>query len=106
MGPERAAANPVPQQPLPEQTVARRSVLKGLGVGAVAAGAGGVLSACGSGINANSNARMGNAPNPMSRSGRRPQLLACRPTQGAIAATTICGRTINADTMRDERLSP
>jgi branched-chain amino acid transport system substrate-binding protein len=50
MGPERAAANPVPQQPLPEQTVARRSVLKGLGVGAVAAGAGGVLSACGSGI--------------------------------------------------------
>jgi branched-chain amino acid transport system substrate-binding protein len=50
MGPERAAANPVPQQPSPEQTVARRSVLKGLGVGAVAAGAGGVLSACGSGI--------------------------------------------------------
>jgi branched-chain amino acid transport system substrate-binding protein len=50
MGPERAAANPPPDQPGPEQTVARRSVLKGLGVGAVAAGAGGVLSACGSGI--------------------------------------------------------
>jgi branched-chain amino acid transport system substrate-binding protein len=55
MGPERAAANPPPDQPGPnqpgpDQTVARRSVLKGLGVGAVAAGAGGVLSACGSGI--------------------------------------------------------
>jgi branched-chain amino acid transport system substrate-binding protein len=55
MGPERAAVNPVPEQPgpelpVPEQTVARRSVLGGLGVGALAAGAGGVLSACGSGI--------------------------------------------------------
>ena len=55
MGPERAAVNPVPEQPgpelpVPEQTVARRSVLGGLGVGALAAAAGGVLSACGSGI--------------------------------------------------------
>jgi branched-chain amino acid transport system substrate-binding protein len=35
---------------LPGQTVARRSVLRGVSAGALAAGAGGVLSACGSGI--------------------------------------------------------
>lgn len=37
-------------QSLPECGVARRTVLRGLGGGALAAGAGGVLSACGSGI--------------------------------------------------------
>lgn len=35
---------------LPGQTVARRSVLRGVSAGALAAGAGGVLTACGSGI--------------------------------------------------------
>ena len=35
---------------LPDQSIARRSVLKGMGAGAVALGAGGFLSACGSGI--------------------------------------------------------
>ena len=48
---------------------------------------------------------MGNAPNPISRSGRRPQLFVCRPTQGAIRATMIYGRTINAETMGEERRS-
>ena len=45
MGPERAG-----NQPLPGRPVTRRSVLAGAGAGAVAAGAGGLLSACGSGI--------------------------------------------------------
>ena len=45
MGPERAG-----DQPLPGRPISRRSVLAGVGVGAVAAGAGGVLSACSSGI--------------------------------------------------------
>src|SRR6266700_185578 len=45
MSPERAGG-----MPLPAQTATRRSVLRGAGAGAVAAGAGGVLSACSSGI--------------------------------------------------------
>jgi branched-chain amino acid transport system substrate-binding protein len=45
MGPERAGGTPLPELP-----IGRRSVLKGMGVGAVAAGASGVLAACGSGI--------------------------------------------------------
>ena len=45
MGPERAG-----DQQLPGRPISRRSVLAGVGVGAVAAGAGGVLSACSSGI--------------------------------------------------------
>ena len=45
MGPERAGNKPLPGRP-----ITRRSVLAGVGAGAVAAGAGGVLSACGSGI--------------------------------------------------------
>src|SRR5215470_19661460 len=45
MGPERAG-----NQPLPGRPITRRSVLAGVGAGAVAAGAGGVLSACGSNI--------------------------------------------------------
>jgi len=45
MGPESAGGTPQPGQP-----IARRSLLRGLGAGAVVAGAGGVLSACSSGI--------------------------------------------------------
>jgi branched-chain amino acid transport system substrate-binding protein len=45
MSPDEADGNP-PQQ----QGVARRSVLRGLGAGAVATGAGGILAACSSGI--------------------------------------------------------
>src|SRR6266516_4334035 len=45
MGPERTG-----DQPLPGRPISRRSVLAGVGAGAVAAGAGGVLSACSSGI--------------------------------------------------------
>jgi branched-chain amino acid transport system substrate-binding protein len=51
MGPERSGDAALPEQTTaPEQAVARRSVLKGVGAGALAVGAGGVLSACGSGI--------------------------------------------------------
>jgi branched-chain amino acid transport system substrate-binding protein len=35
---------------LPDQPIARRSLLKGAGAGALAVGAGGFLAACGSGI--------------------------------------------------------
>lgn len=45
MGPERAG-----DKPLQEQTIGRRTMLRGLGAGALATGAGGILSACGSGI--------------------------------------------------------
>ena len=45
MGPERAGNHPLPGRP-----ITRRSVLAGAGAGAVAVGAGGVLSACGSNI--------------------------------------------------------
>ena len=45
MGPERAGNKPLPGRP-----ITRRSVLAGAGAGAVAVGAGGVLSACGSSI--------------------------------------------------------
>ena len=55
---------------------------------------------------ANSSARTGKAAKPISRSGRRPQLFAARPTQGANRATRIYGRTINAETTSDERRSP
>ena len=34
---------------LPDQPIARRSLLKGVGAGALAVGAGGFLAACGSG---------------------------------------------------------
>jgi branched-chain amino acid transport system substrate-binding protein len=51
MGPERSGDTTLPEQTvLPKQTVPRRSVLRGVGAGALAAGAGGILSACGSGI--------------------------------------------------------
>jgi branched-chain amino acid transport system substrate-binding protein len=45
MSPERAG-----DKALPERPVSRRSVLRGAGAGAVVAGAGGILSACSSGI--------------------------------------------------------
>ncbi|HKD87373.1 MAG TPA: hypothetical protein VKB62_02475, partial [Streptosporangiaceae bacterium] len=45
MGPERAGGRPLPELP-----IGRRSLLKGVGAGALVAGAGGVLSACSSGI--------------------------------------------------------
>ena len=45
MGPKRAGDRPLPGRP-----IARRSLLKGVGAGAVVAGAGGVLSACSSSI--------------------------------------------------------
>jgi branched-chain amino acid transport system substrate-binding protein len=45
MGAEQAG-----EKPLPGQGIARRSVLRGVGGGALAAGAGSVLAACGSGI--------------------------------------------------------
>ena len=45
MGPERAGGRPLPELP-----IGRRSLLKGMGAGALVAGAGGVLSACSSGI--------------------------------------------------------
>jgi branched-chain amino acid transport system substrate-binding protein len=51
MGPERSGDATLPEPTLlPEQRVARRSVLRGVGAGALAVGAGGILSACGSGI--------------------------------------------------------
>ena len=45
MGPEGTGGHS-----LPERGMARRTVLRGLGGGALAASAGGLLSACGSGI--------------------------------------------------------
>jgi hypothetical protein len=57
-------------------------------------------------MGAGPSARIARAPNPMRSSGRRPQRRACRPTQGANRATTICGRVINAATISEERLSP
>jgi branched-chain amino acid transport system substrate-binding protein len=45
MGPETAGGRPLPELP-----IGRRSLLKGMGAGAVVAGAGGALSACSSGI--------------------------------------------------------
>jgi branched-chain amino acid transport system substrate-binding protein len=45
MGPERADVAPLPERP-----IGRRSVLAGFGAGAAAAGVGGLLTACGSGI--------------------------------------------------------
>ena len=53
-------------------------------------------------IKAKPSARIGKAANPISRSGRRPQLCACRPTQGAISATRTCGTMISADMMSEE----
>ena len=58
----------------------------------------------GSLIKAKPSARIGKAANPISRSGRRPQLCACRPTQGAISATMICGTMMSADMMSEESI--
>src|SRR6516225_5207980 len=51
----------------------------------------------GSTVTANNRARTANAPKPIKSSGRRPQLCANCPTDGALIATTICGRMINAE---------
>ena len=57
----------------------------------------------GSAVNAKSVERIGTTPSPRRRSGRRPPLSATRPTNGANAATTIWGTTINADTTSEDR---
>ena len=56
----------------------------------------------GSLMSAKPSARIGKAANPISRSGRRPQPCACRPTHGAITATMICGTMISADIASEE----
>jgi hypothetical protein len=49
---------------------------------------------------------MGSAANPISRSGRRPQVFARRPAHGAIIATITCGTMINAETISEENGAP
>src|SRR5271167_4081749 len=56
-------------------------------------------------VQANSNARIGNAPNPTSSSGRRPHVFARRPAHGAMIATITWGTTINAETMSEAKAS-
>ena len=56
-------------------------------------------------VQANSSARSGKAANPISRSGRRPQLVAWRPAHGAMIATIICGTMIIAEKMSEEKAS-
>src|SRR5262249_62133604 len=48
-------------------------------------------------VTANNSARTANAPKQIKSSGRRPQLCANCPTDGALIATTICGRMINSE---------
>src|SRR5271163_1981147 len=54
-------------------------------------------------VQAKMSARIGNAQNPASKSGRRPQVLARRPAHGAISATIPWGTMINAETISEER---
>src|ERR1700721_2076151 len=54
---------------------------------------------------AKTSARIGNAANPTSSSGRRPQIFAWRPVHGAMIATMIWGTMISAETMREENAS-
>src|ERR1700675_1469396 len=56
-------------------------------------------------VQANTRARIGNAANPTSRSGRPPHVFARRPAHGAIIATMTWGTMINAETMSEERAS-
>ena len=56
----------------------------------------------GSLIKVKPSARIDKAANPRSSSGRRPQLCACRPAQGANSATTICGTMISAERISEE----
>src|SRR5665213_527369 len=56
-------------------------------------------------VQANTSARIGNAANPTSSSGRRPHVFAPRPAHGADIATITWGTMINADTMSEERAS-
>src|ERR1700692_5765 len=59
----------------------------------------------GSVVEAKTSARIGNAANPTSRSGRRPHVFARRPAHGAIIATMTWGTMINAETISEERAS-
>src|ERR1700678_2018671 len=54
---------------------------------------------------AKTSARIGNAANPTSSSGRRPQIFAWRPVHGAMIATMIWGTMISAETMSEENAS-
>src|SRR6202142_1014852 len=54
---------------------------------------------------ANTSARIGNAANPTSSSGRRPHIFARRPVHGAIIATMAWGTMISAETMSEESAS-
>src|SRR6202044_1254840 len=56
-------------------------------------------------VQANRSARIGNAANPTSSSGRRPHAFARRPAHGAMIATITWGTMINAETMSEERAS-
>src|ERR1700685_3373759 len=56
-------------------------------------------------VQANTSARIGNAANPTSSSGRRPHVSARRPAHGAMIATITWGTMINAETMSEERAS-
>jgi len=56
-------------------------------------------------VQANTRARIGNAANPTSRRGRRPQVFARRPAHDAISATINWGTMINAETMSEEKAS-
>src|ERR1700722_15303560 len=59
----------------------------------------------GSVVQANTSARIGNAANPTSSSGRRPQIFAWRPVHGAMIATMTWGTMISAETMSEENAS-
>src|ERR1700731_3116725 len=56
-------------------------------------------------VQANTSARIGNAANPTSSSGRRPRMFAWRPVHGAIIATMTWGTMMSAETMREESAS-
>jgi hypothetical protein len=59
------------------------------------------MSKGGSTVTANNSDRTANALKPIRSNGRRSQLCANCPTQGALSATTICGRMINAETINE-----
>src|ERR1700739_4914345 len=56
-------------------------------------------------VQANTSARIGNAANPISSSGRRPRIFAWRPVHGATIATMTWGTIMSADKMSEERAS-
>src|ERR1700730_4518157 len=61
-----------------------------------------MTSKAGAVVNAESPERIGTKASPSNRSGRRPHVAAVRPTQGDNSATTIWGKTINADTASED----